>query len=110
MEEESIEQFKQAVEFQHGGRATLAAIDPVKELFEGKVVWRGKVHTFDLKGCPNATRAYAWSSPIEGGSTRRFFAVLHSQACSRTFLWREIRGTIVESKQGLKKLAKILGA
>jgi hypothetical protein len=32
---------------------------------------------FDLAGNPQATRAYAWSSPIEGSSKRRFFAVLH---------------------------------
>ena len=35
------------------------------------------VHVFDLAGNPNATRAYAWSSPIEGSDKRRFFAVLH---------------------------------
>jgi hypothetical protein len=32
---------------------------------------------FDLKGHPQATRAYAWTSPIEGSEKRRFFAVLH---------------------------------
>jgi hypothetical protein len=35
------------------------------------------VHVFDLDGHPKATRAYAWSSPIEGSDKRRFFAVLH---------------------------------
>ena len=33
---------------------------------------------FDLVGHPTATRAYAWSSPIEGSTKRRFFAVLHT--------------------------------
>jgi len=32
---------------------------------------------FDLKGHPQATPAYAWTSPIEGSEKRRFFAVLH---------------------------------
>ena len=32
---------------------------------------------FDLEGHPKATRAYAWSSPIEGSDRRRFYAVLH---------------------------------
>ena len=32
---------------------------------------------FDLAGGPEAARAYAWSSPIEGSDKRRFFAVLH---------------------------------
>lgn len=37
----------------------------------------GTVHIFDLEGHPKATRAYAWSSPIEGSDKRRFYAVLH---------------------------------
>jgi hypothetical protein len=31
---------------------------------------------FRLEGHPKATRAYAWSSPIEGSDKRRFYAVL----------------------------------
>ena len=50
---------------------------PVKEVFEGKTVWEGVVHVFNLEGHPKATRAYAWSSPIEGTERRRFYAVLH---------------------------------
>ena len=50
---------------------------PVTEAFEGKTVWEGVVHIFDLSGNPKASRAYAWSSPIEGSDKRRFFAVLH---------------------------------
>jgi len=41
---------------------------PVKETFQGKTVWEGTVHVFDLEGYPKATRAYAWSSPIEGSN------------------------------------------
>ena len=29
-------------------------------------------HAFDLEGHPKATKAYAWSSPIEGSDKRRF--------------------------------------
>ena len=75
--EVGIDQLRQAVEGQHGGTATLVESVPVKEKFQGKTVWEGVVHVFDLDGNPNATRAYAWSSPIEGSSKRRFFAVLH---------------------------------
>jgi hypothetical protein len=50
---------------------------PVKETFDGATVWEGVVHVFDLTGHPTATRAYGWSSPIEGSDKRRFFAVLH---------------------------------
>src|SRR3979409_1992959 len=66
-----------AVENMHGGTATLTQSVPVRETFEGKPVWEGVVHVFDLSGHPTATRAYAWSSPIEGSTKRRFFAVLH---------------------------------
>ena len=62
----------------HGGTATFAQSVPICETFEGKTVWEGVVHVFDLAGHLRATRAYAWSSPIEGSIARRFFAVLYS--------------------------------
>ena len=74
---ESIEDLKKAVEMTHGGKASLSRSVPVKETFDGKIVWEGVVHAFNLEGHPAATRAYAWSSPIEGSTKRRFFAVLH---------------------------------
>ena len=72
-----MDQLKQAVEGQHGGRAVFLAAEPVKETFNGKTVWEGTVHVFDLEGHPKATRAYAWSTPGKGGDRRRFYAVLH---------------------------------
>jgi hypothetical protein len=74
---ERPEQLKIAIESQHGGAARLAQSVPVKETHAGAVVWEGVVHVFDLKDHPTASRAYAWSSPIEGSDKRRFFAVLH---------------------------------
>ena len=78
MAEVEVDQLKQAVEHMHGGSATLAQSVPVRETFDGKTVWEGLVHVFDLTGHPTATRAYAWSSPIEGSTKRRFSAVLHT--------------------------------
>jgi hypothetical protein len=77
MTEVDAAQLKRAVEAQHGCTATFIQSVPIKETFEGKTVWDGVVHVFDLTGHPKATRAYAWSSPIEGSDKRRFFAVLH---------------------------------
>src|SRR3954447_1138123 len=71
----SVDQLQRAVEGQHGGEAVVVSAEPVKETFNGKTVWQGIVHVFDLEGHPKATRAYAWSSPIDG--KRRFYAVLH---------------------------------
>ena len=66
-----------AVERQHNCAARLAQSVPVRERHGDATVWEGVVHVFDLTGHPKATRAYAWSSPIEGSEKRRFFAVLH---------------------------------
>jgi hypothetical protein len=77
MSEVSPHQLKTAVESQHGGKARLLQVVPVKETFRGATVWEGVVSIFDLADNPHATRAYAWSSPIEGSEKRRFFAVLH---------------------------------
>jgi hypothetical protein len=75
--EVSVDQLQQAVEGQHGGKAVLSSVEPVKDVFNGATVWEGQVHVFDLEGHPKATRAYAWSSPVEGSDRRRFYAVLH---------------------------------
>jgi hypothetical protein len=74
---ENIDQLSEAIVRMHGGSATLAQSAPVRETFDDQPVWEGVVHVFDLTGHPTATRAYAWSSPIEGSTKRRFFAVLH---------------------------------
>jgi hypothetical protein len=65
-----------AVESLHSCRATFAQTAPVRETWRGKLAWEGVVHIFDVEGHPEAKRAYAWSSPIEGSEQRRFFAVL----------------------------------
>lgn len=75
--EVDISTLKRTVESQHGGTATFIQSVPVKETFQGQAVWEGVVHVFDLADNPKATRAYAWSSPVEGSTKRRFFAVLH---------------------------------
>lgn len=76
MTSDSVE-LKNAVERMHGGLAVPIQTVPISETFDGKPVWEGAVHVFDLEGHPTAKRAYAWSSPIEGSTKRRYFAVLH---------------------------------
>src|ERR1700731_4247259 len=72
------DRLRKTVELMHGGKAMFVQFVPVRETFGGDTVWEGAVHVFDLVGHPTATRAYAWSSPIEGSTKRRFFAVLHT--------------------------------
>ena len=78
--EVSIGELKCAIESQRGGSAAHFQSVPVREQYKGETVWEGVVHVFDLADNPKATRAYAWSSPIEGSDKRRFFAVLHMGA------------------------------
>ena len=77
LEPASVESLKAAVEGMHGGTATFVQAAPVREEFDGAPVWEGVVHVFDLAGHPAASRAYAWSSPVEGSDKRRMFAVLN---------------------------------
>jgi hypothetical protein len=77
MDGDASDNLRKAVEHMHHCSALLAQSVPVSETFNGADVWEGVVHVFDLTGHPSATRAYAWSSPIEGSDKRRFFAVLH---------------------------------
>jgi hypothetical protein len=74
---DTVEELQKAVETLHECHAQFAETDEVVELFHGKTVWEGTVFVFDLQGHPKAARAYAWSSPIEGSTKRRYYAVLH---------------------------------
>jgi hypothetical protein len=85
----------------HGGIARLVQSVPVSEKFQGATVWEGVVHVFDLAGNPKATRAYAWSSPIEGSKKRRFFAVLHMGAITSPV--DAVRAAIVAEHREAKK-------
>jgi hypothetical protein len=70
-------ELREAVEQLHRGGARLIESMGISQSFDGKSVWEGVVHTFELKGHPTASHAYAWSSPIEGSTERRFHAVLN---------------------------------
>jgi hypothetical protein len=70
-------ELQRAVESIHDCKATLAQSVPVRERHGNETVWESVVHVSALGGHPRATRAYAWSSPIEGSDKRRLFAVLH---------------------------------
>ena len=92
-----FDQLQEAIERMHGGTATLVQSVPVHETFDGKTVWEGVVHVFDLAGHQTATRAYAWSSPIEGSAKRRFFAVLHTERINSPL--EAVRAAIVAERR-----------
>jgi hypothetical protein len=74
---DNIEQLKQIIENTHQCMAQFVESIAVSETFKGQIVWQGIVHIFDIKDNALTTRCYAWSSPVEGSKTRRFYAVLH---------------------------------
>jgi hypothetical protein len=97
MSEVSPDQLKQAVESQHGGTATLFYVAQVHEIRGSEIVRQRNVHVFDLEGNAKASRAFAWSSPIEGSDKRRIHAVL-DQGGIRTPA-AAVRAAIVAERQ-----------
>ncbi|MGC2423319.1 MAG: hypothetical protein WA666_03080 [Nitrospirota bacterium] len=75
---ENLKQLKETVERMHECTAKLMGTVYVAETFQEKTVWQDVVYIFNIMGNPLAKRCYAWSSPIEGSSKRRFFAVLET--------------------------------
>ena len=76
MTEVNIDELLAAVEDMHRCKASSAQSVQVSEQYKGKPVWEGVVRVFEIVGHPEATRCYAWSSPVESSSKRRFYAVL----------------------------------
>jgi hypothetical protein len=93
-------ELRMAIERMHGGSATLAQSVPVRETFEGKTVWEGVVHVFDLAGHPTATRAYAWPFPAEGSDQLRIVAVLHTARINSPL--EAVRAAIVAENRSMK--------
>jgi hypothetical protein len=76
-QKESIERLAKAIFDLHGVKAVWLESVIVREIFGNKEVWNGVVEVFDLKGHPQATKCYAWSSSIEGSTKQRYYTVLH---------------------------------
>lgn len=70
-------ELKTVVEHLHYCKASFIEDIVVLEKFGDETVWNGIVSVFSIKDHPQATKAYAWSSPIEGSTKRRYYAVLH---------------------------------
>jgi len=91
-------ELRRAVERLHGGGARLVRSVRISESFDGKSVWEGVVHIFELKGHPTASRAYAWSSPLAGSTERQYFAVLNIPPITSPV--EAVRATVVRKAPG----------
>jgi len=92
-----IEALKEAIRNLHGCDSTWVESVPVKETFEGQIVWEGEVQVFDLIGHPTAKRCYAWSHATGGSDKRRFVAVLHQGPVDSP--QAAVRGAIVQEQR-----------
>ena len=72
-----IERLQQVIFHLHKADSTWVESVPVREVFQGRVIWEGQVEVFTLRNHPKAKRAYGWSHP-EGPNNKeeRFVAVL----------------------------------
>ncbi len=76
MEDVSAGELARVIQVQHGVASTFVKSVRVHRGTGNRADWNGLVHIFDLQGHPRAGRAFAWSSPIQGGTAPRYFAVL----------------------------------
>jgi len=56
-----LEELQDVIHKLHGVHSTHVQSVPVKEEFNGNVIWDGIVEVFQLHGHPKATHAYAWT-------------------------------------------------
>jgi hypothetical protein len=70
-----INKIHAAVENLLGVKAKHATSVPVRESFQGQIVWEGVVEVFDIPDHPKAKRAYGWVIP---GPRDKWVAVLES--------------------------------
>ena len=70
-----IQELRDVIRRLHGVESKHLESVPVKESFQGKVVWDGIVEVFQLIGHPKAGMAYAWTHETDSG-TKRHVAVL----------------------------------
>ena len=72
----NLPELQEAVERLHSCHAVLRSVATVIEISEGKTVWEGSVHVFDIRDHPEANTCYSWSSPVKDSTKRRYYAIL----------------------------------
>ena len=70
-----ITQLQRVIKQMHGCESTHDRTARVREVFQGKIVWRGEVEVFSVKGHPKANECYAWAYRDDDG-TEHYTAVL----------------------------------
>jgi hypothetical protein len=82
--------FEDAIVATHGVGSKLLDAAPVREEFEGEIVWNGVVLIFQLLDHPRATKCYAWEEdgevtivlhegPVESPTTAVWASILAAE-------------------------------
>jgi hypothetical protein len=72
-----IERLQQVIFHLHKAASTWVESVPVREVFQGRVIWEGPVGLFTITGHHRAKRCYAWSHKAgKDDQDERFVAVL----------------------------------
>ena len=73
-----IDELRDVIRNLHEVESTHVDSVPVLEMFNGQVVWDGRVEVFQLHGHPKAKHAYAWSHDTDDpDNPKRHVTVLH---------------------------------
>jgi len=75
MDDAGQEALRDAIQHLHGLRSEWLESVPIREVFQGELVWEGEVQVFAVEH-PQTKRCYAWSHESGPGGRRKFFAVL----------------------------------
>ena len=74
----NIEELQHVIRKLHGAEPTHRASVPVKESWDGQIIWDGVVEVFHLHGHPDTDTAYAWSHDTDDPENpKRHVTVLH---------------------------------
>jgi len=73
-----ISELQDVIRRLHGVESKHVQSVPVKETFQGKMIWEGVVEVFEIRGHPKAPRVYAWAHDTDDPKQpRRHVTVLH---------------------------------
>ncbi len=93
-----IEELQDVIHKLHGGKATHRESVPVKEVFQGQMVWDGVVEVFHLEGHPLTDKVYAWmhdtgdpSKPKQHVTVLHIHPALSPDTAIRAFIIQEFR-------------------
>ena len=101
---EYIRDLRNVIQKVHGVRSIHIESVPVKEIFEGKLVWDGFVEVFRLREHSISDRLYAWSHEIDGSGERRYVTVFRVKPITSPLL--AVRAAIIEEQNAGRKAGR----